>query len=182
MKTSKTKSIVLIALFVALITAGAFIKIPIPMVPFTLQTLFTMLAGLLLGKKNGTIAVCAYIFLGLAGLPVFTHGGGIGYIFQPSFGYIIGFAVGAYVTGAIANKTADPSYLRLLAAGLAGLAIVYIFGLIYFYFMSNLYLGNNITVRVLLIHCFLLTIPGDIVCCVFGASLAKRLRKVLALY
>ena len=51
MKTGKTRELVLCALFVALIAVGAFIKVPIPVVPFTLQLLFTMMAGLLLGKS-----------------------------------------------------------------------------------------------------------------------------------
>ena len=79
---------ILCAMFVALIAVGAFIKVPIPVVPFTLQYLFTMLAGLLLGGKKGSLAVGIYILLGLIGLPIFAQGGGIGYIFQPSFGYI----------------------------------------------------------------------------------------------
>ena len=99
----KTKDLVLCAMFVALIAVGAFIKIPVPVVPFTLQFLFTMLAGLLLGPVNGALAVVVYIVLGLIGLPIFTQGGGPGYIFQPSFGYIIGFAVAAYVNGKIAT-------------------------------------------------------------------------------
>ena len=110
-------------MFVALIAAGAFLKVPVPVVPFTLQYLFTMLAGLLLGAKKGALAVCVYILLGLCGLPIFAQGGGIGYVFQPSFGYIIGFALGAFVTGVIANKTGRPGYGRLLAANFAGLAI-----------------------------------------------------------
>ena len=93
MKHMKTKDLVLCAMFVALIAVGAFIKVPVPVVPFTLQFLFTMLAGLLLGPVNGALAVVGYIVLGLVGLPIFTQGGGPGYIFQPSFGYIIGFAV-----------------------------------------------------------------------------------------
>lgn len=56
---SKTKTLIYCSLFTALIAAGAFIKIPVPVVPFTLQYLFTMLAGLLLGSKRGTISVVA---------------------------------------------------------------------------------------------------------------------------
>ena len=140
---------VLCALFVALIAAGAFIKIPIPLVPFTLQTLFTMMAGLLLG--------------------------GPGYIFQPTFGYIIGFAVGTYVTGVIANRTQKPGYLRLLAANLAGLAIIYLFGMVYFYLISNYYLGTPIGLWPLFLYCFVLAVPGDIALCILGAILGKRL-------
>ena len=54
---TKTKSMVYCGLFTALIAVGAFIKVPVPVVPFMLQYLFTMLAGLLLGAKRGAIAV-----------------------------------------------------------------------------------------------------------------------------
>lgn len=67
MKTNRTINLVLTAMFVALITVGAFIKIPVPVVPFTLQFLFTMLAGLLLGPKQGALAVGLYILMGLIG-------------------------------------------------------------------------------------------------------------------
>ena len=97
--TSETRSLVYCALFTALIAVGAFIKIPIPVVPFTLQYLFTMLAGILLGSRLGSLSVLAYMILGLIGLPIFSEGGGIGYVFKPSFGYIIGFCVGTFVTG-----------------------------------------------------------------------------------
>ena len=59
--TSETRSLVYCALFTALIAVGAFIKIPIPVVPFTLQYLFTMLAGILLGSRLGSLSVLAYI-------------------------------------------------------------------------------------------------------------------------
>ena len=175
----RTKNIILCALFTALITAGAFIKIPIPIVPITLQYLFTMLAGLLLGSKWGFISVSVYIILGLAGLPIFASGGGIGYIFQPSFGYIIGFAAGAFVTGKIAEKSGNPSYKRLLSANFAGLLIVYIFGMIYYYFMSNFYLNNPIGLWPLFLYCFIVTVPGDILLCIFGAVIGKRIIPVL---
>lgn len=175
MKSKKTKDMILCAMFVALIVAGAFIKIPVPVVPFTLQFLFTMLAGLLLGGKLGFTAVFIYILLGLLGLPVFAEGGGIGYVFQPSFGYIIGFAVAAFVTGTIANKSYKPGYKRLLAANFIGLGIVYSFGMIYYYLMSNFYLGTPIGLWPLFLYCFILAVPGDIVLCIVGAILGKRL-------
>ena len=154
LKHMKTKDLVLCAMFVALIAVGAFIKIPVPVVPFTLQFLFTMLAGLLLGPVNGALAVVVYIVLGLIGLPIFTQGGGPGYIFQPSFGYIIGFAVAAYVNGKIANAKTHPSYRRLLGANFLGLFIVYAFGMIYYYVISNFYLNSSIGVGALFLYCF----------------------------
>ena len=111
---TKTKSMIYCGLFTALIAAGAFIKIPVPVVPFTLQYLFTMLAGLFLGSRRGMISVVAYMLLGLAGLPIFSEGGGIWYIFKPSFGYIIGFCLGTYVTGLIARSEEHTSELQSL--------------------------------------------------------------------
>lgn len=175
MRNEKTKNMILCAMFVALISVGAFIKIPVPVVPFTLQVLFTMLAGLLLGGKRGALAVCIYIVLGLVGLPVFTQGGGIGYIFQPTFGYIIGFAVGAFVTGVIANRSNRPGYKLLLGANFAGLAIVYLFGMVYYYLISKFYLNTPIGIWPLFLYCFLLAVPGDILLCIVGAILGKRM-------
>lgn len=169
----------LVALFVALIAIGAFIRIPIPYVPFTLQFLFTMLAGLLLGGKLGAIAVGVYIILGLLGLPIFAQGGGIAYVLQPSFGYIIGFAAGAYVTGIIANKDSVPGIKRLLAANFIGLGIVYLFGMVYYYIISKFYLGNPIGLWPLFLYCFVLAVPGDIVLCVLGALLSKRMIPIM---
>ena len=119
---SKTKALVYCSLFTALIAVGAFIRVPIPVLPFTLQYLFTMLAGLLLGPRLGTISTVAYMLLGLAGLPIFTEGGGLWYVFKPSFGYIIGFCGGTFVTGLLAQRLKKPTVLGYLGANFAGLA------------------------------------------------------------
>ena len=113
--------------------------------------------------------------LGLIGIPVFTEGGGIGYIFKPTFGYIVGFAVGAYATGKIANKEKNPSMKRLLIANFIGLFIVYAFGMIYYYVISNFYLASPIGVKAIILYCFVLAVPGDIFLCFLGAMLGKRL-------
>lgn len=179
MKGKKIRNLILCAMFVALIAAGAFIRIPVPVVPFTLQLLFTMMAGLLLGGKLGAVSVCIYIAMGLLGLPVFAEGGGFAYVLKPSFGYIIGFAVASYVTGMIANKVPNPGYKRLLAANFIGLGIVYLFGMVYYYLMSNFYLGDPIGLWPLFLYCFILAVPGDIVLCVLGAFLGKRLIPIM---
>ena len=76
MKKLDVKELVLCALFIALITVGTFVRIPVGTDVYTLQFLFTLLAGLMLGARLGTIAVGAYILLGLIGVPVFASGGG----------------------------------------------------------------------------------------------------------
>lgn len=175
MKKISTKNLTLIGLFAALEAVGAFIRIPVPVVPFTLQFLFTTLAGLLLGGKNGAISVGVYIFLGLLGLPVFASGGGLSYVLNPTFGYLIGFCAGAYLTGKIANANPQPSFQRLLAACFSGLLVVYLFGMVYYYCISLFYLGKPIGLWPLFLYCFILAVPGDIALCILSSVLGKRL-------
>lgn len=171
-----TREMILCALFTALIAAGAFIRIPIPVIPFTLQTLFVMLAGTILGSKLGAISSGLYLILGLIGLPIFTKGGGFFYIFQPTFGYILGFVVGAWLAGWIVERAPSPDFKVFWGAGLACLAVVYLFGIIYYYCIIHFYLGDSIAIGTLLLYCFFTTISGDIVLCILSAILAKRVR------
>lgn len=176
MQREKTRDLVLCAMFVVLIGAGAFLKVPVPVVPFTLQYLFTMLAGLLLGPKRGALAVVVYVVLGLAGLPIFAQGGGIGYVFQPSFGYLIGFALGAWVTGTLARRGKGlPGMGRLLGANFAGLAVVYLCGMAYCWVVTNYYLDTPLGLWPLLLYCLILAVPGDLFLCVVGAIAGRRL-------
>lgn len=179
MQREKTRDMMMCAMFVALIAVGAFLKIDVPNVPFTMQFFFTALAGLLLGRKWGCMAVFVYVALGLIGVPVFAEGGGISYIFMPSFGYLIGFIVGTYVTGLIAGDSYNPGVKRLLIANFTGLIIVYSFGMVYFYIIQNVYLGNSFGILPLFLYCFILSVPGDILLSIFAAMLAKKLIPII---
>ena len=143
MKKPKVKSLVLCGLFTALIGVGAFIKIPIPYVPISLQNFITTLAGLLLGAKLGAASVLIYIIIGLLGIPIFANGGGINYIFNPTFGYILGFVLGAYITGKIAQNK-QVCFSRALTACLLGMGTVYMVGVPYFYIIANYFTNNSI--------------------------------------
>ncbi|MEG1519746.1 MAG: biotin transporter BioY [Clostridia bacterium] len=174
-----TRNLVLTGMFAALIAVGAFIKIPIPYVPVTLQTLFVMLAGALLGRKFGALSAIIYVVLGLVGLPIFTQGGGFSYVFQPTFGYLIGFIFGAYVTGLIANGVENPSFWRIFLANLAGIAVIYVLGMAYFYIISNYVINSPVDLKFVMIYCFATTIVGDIVLCVLSAIVCRRLIPIL---
>lgn len=171
----KTTSLMLCALFTALIAVGAFIRIPIPLIPFTLQFWFTTMAGILLGSRLGATSVLVYVLLGLLGVPVFTQGGGPGYVFQPTFGYLLGFIAGTWLTGYLAWKKETPNMLYLLFSALSGLLVVYSFGTIYCYWISNYVLGTAISFWPLLISCFFLPLPSDLVLCFVSALLGTRL-------
>ena len=143
-KKSRIQKMAVCSLFTALTAVGVFIRIPVPVVPFTLQFLFTMLAGLLLGGRLGAVSVGAYAILGLAGLPIFAEGGGFWYVLKPSFGYILGFILAAYVTGRMTEKLAGLTLGRILAANFVGLAIVYGAGMVYYYIICNYVINTPI--------------------------------------
>ena len=73
----RTRMLILTAFFAVLTAVGAFIRIPTPVSNFSLQVLFTCMAGLLLGPRWGAASQAVYVGLGLLGLPVFTLGGGL---------------------------------------------------------------------------------------------------------
>jgi biotin transport system substrate-specific component len=88
------------AMFGAATAMGAYIMIPLPPVPITLQTLFVVLAGALLGGRLGALSQVVYLLLGIIGLPVFHGGkGGLGILLGPTGGYLVGFIAAAYVVG-----------------------------------------------------------------------------------
>ena len=173
-KKFTTRDLILCALFTALSAIGAFIRIPVPLVPFTLQITFTTLAGLLLGSKKGAISVAVYVLMGLIGIPVFTQGGGFSYVLKPSFGFLV-----AFVTGLIVEKKQNPSFLRILGASFAGMAFVYVLGAIYFYIICNFVINAPVSIGKTVMSCFVLVAPGNIALAILAALVAKRIIPIL---
>lgn len=178
MRQSSTLSLVMIAMFAALTAIGAFIKIPLPVVPFTLQIVFVFLAGSLLGSRNGFLSQVVYISVGLVGLPVFTQGGGITYVLQPTFGYLIGFACGAYVIGKVIERFDNPTRKHFILAHLIGVVVIYTIGVPYLYAALNFWMDASTSFAHVFLIGFLNTIVVDIGLAVFLAVLAERLYKV----
>lgn len=177
-----TRDMVLISMFAALIAVGAFIKIPIGPVPITLQLLFTTLAGVLLGWKRGALSALIYLIIGLIGFPIFTGGGGINYIVNPTFGFLVAFIFGTALTGYLTEKMKKLSIIKLFAACYSGLGVIYVIGVSYFYFIMNFYLGKQVSVMSAIMTCFVVFIPGDICKCLVtslaGVRLVPMLRKM----
>ena len=142
----KTRQMILIALFAALTGIGAFIKIPTPLVPYTLQYLFCAYAGIFLGSKDGLYSQLLYITIGLVGFPIFASGGGPAYVLQPTFGYLMGFAAGAYVIGLLIKKLKNMSFVKVYSIITIGLMMVYLFGVSYMYLIVNFYLNKQMDI------------------------------------
>lgn len=95
----RAKGIAYSAAFIGLITLGSWISVPFIMVPFTLQTLFVLLAGAVM-KRYAVIPVVLYVVLGTLGLPVFHNGlAGAGVLLGPTGGYLVGFILAVLVAG-----------------------------------------------------------------------------------
>ena len=86
--TNKIHAITKTAIFAAIIAVSAYIRIPTGIIPLTFQSVAVTLTGYSLGNKYGPMATVLYAMVGLAGLPVFSSGGGPAYILSPTFGYI----------------------------------------------------------------------------------------------
>jgi biotin transport system substrate-specific component len=106
--------------FALAITLGAQVAVYMPFtpVPITLQTLFVVLAGAVLGARLGALAAAAYVLVGAAGAPVFANGGGgVGWLLGPTGGYLLAAPLAALVTGSVAGRE------RRAPRALAGLAL-----------------------------------------------------------
>jgi len=118
--------------FALLTWAAAKVSVPLPMtpVPGTLQTLAVLLAGAALGARAGAVSQASYIFMGMAGLPVFAlPGSGPGYLLGPTGGYLVGFIAAAFVVGSVIKKTGGREALRAALAFLLGAATIHACGL-----------------------------------------------------
>lgn len=176
---ARTRNMLLCGLFAALTAIGAFITIPIPPVPFSMQIFFAILSGLILGANQGAASVGVYILLGLVGVPVFTKGGGLSYIFQPTFGYLIGFVAGAWLAGYIVKKRGNYSIKTMLLAAFAGAGVDFVIGIPYFYLIMNLYLQNEMGIGAVVYSTFLLFLPADVILMIFAAVFASKVCPIL---
>ena len=117
--SERTKHIVFIAEFATLVAASSIFVIPVGPVPITLQTMMIALTGLCLGSQRGMLAIALYILAGCIGLPVFAGGkAGLGVLFGPTGGYLVGFVLMAGICGLAHRKTSLPRQIVWVTLGL----------------------------------------------------------------
>ncbi len=116
-----------ITVFALLTAAGARVEIPHEPVPYTLQTLFVLLAGAFLGKRNGALSQIAYLAAGALGLPVFSGGEfGLAKFLGPTGGYLLAFPAAAFLVGWLISIRRGFAWTVLSMA--LGLMIIFAFG------------------------------------------------------
>ena len=190
--TVKTKSksamspltLVYSGMFAALMMIGANITAFVPFlvvggVPITLQTFFAILAGLILGSRRGALAMAVYMFIGLAGAPVFARfSGGFGSIISPTFGFIISYILVAFIVGKIVEK--NGKLHGYIIAAIVGMVINYVIGTNWMYYAYKLWAAapDAFTYKVAWLW-MVPPLPKDIILAVLAGIFGHRMYKVL---
>jgi biotin transport system substrate-specific component len=127
----RTKDILLTVAFTALTIAAARFSFKLPFTPvlITLQTLTVILAGMVLGSRLGALSQVQYMVIGLAGAPVFSLGiGGPAALLTPSFGYVPGFILAAFLSGWAWEKLGRKGLLNAAISAAMGACAIYLIG------------------------------------------------------
>lgn len=155
---SRSRSIVYCAAAIACMAVTAWVTVPIGPVPLSLSPLAIFFTLFALKPRDAFIAICGYVALGAIGLPVFTgFRGGIGALFGPTGGFIMGFVVGACIvlplSHLLSKRAAFASdervtflggqvkrgfLLRSLIVGVCFAAIYYVFGWLWLMWVGQL--------------------------------------------
>ncbi len=141
-------------LFVTLLTgAAAQISVPLPFtpVPFTLQPMIVLLGGAVLGPRLGMSSQILYLAAGIAGLPVFAASPllpqGAARLVGPTGGYLMSYPLAAFLAGSLAGHGFDRRYFTSLAAMAAGLAVIFLSGVIWLAFLQPAAPGLQVALR-----------------------------------
>ncbi len=182
-----------IALFAAIICIGTFIRIPIGPVPIVLQNALCVLTGVILGGLWSGAPGLVWMLAGLIGLPVYSGGtGGIAVWIGPTGGFLPGYVLGALVAGLIAGKPSvsekkegKARAFRVALAMVAGMALLYIPGVIHFArwaVAAGKVPAEKSVMAYTIGACVLPYIPGDIIKILVCVPVALKVRPVLAQY
>ncbi len=163
---------VAVGAFVVLTTAGAYAAVPLPWtpIPMTLQPLFVLLAGFVLGPTLGATSMVSYVLLGASGLPLFFGGqAGLAWLMGPTGGFILAFPAAAFVTGWLAGSK-SPGSARLLAAVAGGLVVIYLGGTAQFAMLTGRTALDTLALTVVPF------LAGDVIESLVAVAIASRVR------
>ena len=172
----RTRDMAYIALFAVLMSVCAWVTVPM-MVPFTLQTFAVFAALAALGGRRGLYAVAVYLLLGLVGMPVFSNFQSPGALLGATGGYLGGFLASALVYWIVTARFGE-SAPAVIAGCLAGLAVCYGFGTVWFMVVYARTTGP-VGVMSALGWCVFPFIVPDLVKLGLGVTLARRVKRYL---
>lgn len=171
---NKTAEMTKMALMVAMNCVSAYIIIPLPfsLSPLALQTLIVNLTGYVLNAKQAFMTMLVYLLVGLAGVPVFTGGSaGLGKLFGPTGGYIIGFLFTAVFLAYFKGEKYNFKRYALLGC-VIGIPLIYVFGVVQLKLITGMGWDKAIMTGALPF------IPLDIVKCLAAAVIAGPINRI----
>lgn len=177
MKKPSAYDLTQVALSTALLAVASILILPIGVIPITLQVFFFLFLPALLGPVKGLMTIILYIIMGLIGLPVFAGGsGGIASVVSPSFGYVIGALVVAWIVGKGLLKYRN----RVHTLGIMSIAlgVLYVIGMSYQYMIMAFYLQTPVSFTNIMSVNFTVFLPIDILKMVLAVGLYDRLYKL----
>ena len=166
------KELCYIAIAVALLAVCSWISIPFGNIPITLQTLVLFLIVGLFGIRRSILAVCAYLALGFFGVPVFAlFSGGIGKLFTPTGGFLIGFLAATPIMGLLYR---GKLWQKAVALAL-GMLVYNLFGVVWFCVLYTGFSAGGLWTAIL--TCVLPYLPFDVIKIAIALVLAEQLKE-----
>ncbi len=178
-RNTRTQQTAMASLLVALTSISAWIQLPTLLAPITLQTFFTYLAGNLLIPQYAFLCQLSYVLLGLAGLPVFSSGGGVSYLSHPTFGYILAMPIAALVIATVRTKRSASTWWSKILNITLGAVIIFAIGVFWLYGCSRWLLTKELTLAQILWAGTLPFIPGEAIKIILAAYISTKINRVL---
>jgi biotin transport system substrate-specific component len=154
-RRSRTRELASAALIAALMAGTSWIQLKLGPVPFTLQTVFVVLAAVLLAPEWAAASMGVYLVLGAAGLPVFAGGvGGLGTFALPTGGFLIAFPVAAAL-GSLAYRGlrripgAGGALVAAVGVALVVEVVIYVIGVPWLMATTGMPVGKAVAVAML---------------------------------
>lgn len=127
----KLNQVLWVILGSALIALSSKVQLPIPPVPFTMQSYVILVLSMAMGFRMATATVLLYLAEGALGLPVFASGAGLAYMMGPTGGYLVGFLLAAMIVGYLADRGFDKKLSTAVIAMAIGTAVLFIPGVLW---------------------------------------------------
>ena len=169
------KEMTKLSLCVALVCITSYVVIPLPFTPvmITGQTIAINLTALILDPIHSAICVAIFILLGVSGLPVFAGGGsGLGTLFGPTGGFILGFLLAVVVVSYLKGKRVDV-FRYILVTVFLGVPIIHLLGAIYMGYILDIACIKALQLGVVPF------LAGDLVKAILASIIAARINNYL---
>lgn len=167
----KTKDLVKASLIGVLTLVAGYIQVPLGPVPVTMQTLVVNVTAIILAPIPALVAMVLHLVLKLLI-------SGAQYVFMPSFGFVVGFAIAALI-GSLVYKKIGPGKKAMVLSIIITALVPYIVGLPYMAYILNGVKGAGMSPMAIMKAGFFIFIPGDILKIVLAYIISSRLVRAI---